>query len=184
MNPAATAPLYTTYIGGTGHSGALGIAVDANGNAYVTGVTDAALARKVSVVGGALQKYAMDETKFSGQHWLQCVGGYEIAAMTGAILEAAELRLPLVVDGFIATAAAAAAFAIAPTSREVCFFSHRSDEQGHGAALQALGVEPLLSLKMRLGEGTGALLLMPLLDAAAAIVRDMATFDQAGIEST
>ena len=116
-----------------------------------------------------------------GLYWLQVVGGFEIAAMTGSILAAAEINLPLVVDGFIATAAAAAAFQINPRSRKVCFFSHRSDEQAHGKALRALDVEPLLDLKMRLGEGTGAALAIPILEAAAKVLCEMATFDTAKV---
>src|SRR5258708_19303042 len=97
--------------------------------------------------------------------------------MTGSILAAAEINLPLVVDGFIATAAAAVAFQINPQSRKVCFFSHRSDEQAHGKALHPLGVEPLLDLKMRLGEGTGAALAMPILEEAAKVLCELATCD-------
>jgi nicotinate-nucleotide--dimethylbenzimidazole phosphoribosyltransferase len=89
--------------------------------------------------------------------------------------------MPLVVDGFIATAAAAAAFDIDPSCREVCFFSHRSDEQAHGRMLKALKVEPLLDLRMRLGEGTGAALAMHILEASAKILCEMTTFDSAGI---
>ena len=169
-----------------------------------TGVTDAVLARKVDVVSRAIERHAAtaaglpysasrseataDLSRHSeataeelGFYWLQVVGGFEIAAMAGAILAAAEMSLPLVVDGFIATAAAAAAFRINPKSRDVCFFSHRSDEQAHGKALRALGVEPLLDLKMRLGEGTGAALAMPILEAAAKLLSEMATFDSASI---
>jgi nicotinate-nucleotide--dimethylbenzimidazole phosphoribosyltransferase len=116
-----------------------------------------------------------------GLYWLQNVGGFEIAAMTGTILEAALADLPVVVDGFIATAAAAAAFDIDSNSKEVSFFSHRSEERGHGRALEVLGVEPLLNLQMRLGEGTGAALAMPILDASAKILSEMATFESAGI---
>ncbi|MBV8377296.1 MAG: nicotinate-nucleotide--dimethylbenzimidazole phosphoribosyltransferase, partial [Verrucomicrobia bacterium] len=94
-----------------------------------TGISDAVLDRKVEVVAGAVKKHAPQAGRPLGQYWLEAVGGYEIAAMTGTILEAAEVRMPLVVDGFIATAAAAAAFDIDPRCREVCFFSHRSDEQ-------------------------------------------------------
>jgi nicotinate-nucleotide--dimethylbenzimidazole phosphoribosyltransferase len=89
----------------------------------------------------------------------------------------------LVVDGFIATAAAAAAFDIDPTCREVCFFSHRSDEQAHGKTLKALSVEPILDLKMRLGEGTGAALAMHLLEASVKILCTMTTFESAGVSS-
>ncbi|MBV8071775.1 MAG: nicotinate-nucleotide--dimethylbenzimidazole phosphoribosyltransferase [Acidobacteriaceae bacterium] len=146
-----------------------------------TGISDAVLNRKVEVVAGAVRKHARQAGLPFGQYWLETVGGYEIAAMTGTILEAAEVRMPLVVDGFIATAAAAAAFDIDPRCREVCFFSHRSDEQAHGKTLKALQVEPILDLKMRLGEGTGAALAMHLLDASAKILCTMATFDSAGI---
>jgi len=154
-----------------------------------TGVNDAVLAQKISVVITAVEKYktaVVDSTADhhpadNGLYWLSCVGGFEIAAMTGTILEAGKQRLPIVIDGFIATAAAVAAFAIDPSTREVCFFSHRSDEQAHGKTLAALGVEPLLDLGLRLGEGTGAALAMPILEAATKILCEMATFDSAGI---
>ncbi len=146
-----------------------------------TGINDAVRERKVEVVAGAVKKHAPQASRPLGQYWLEAVGGYEIAAMTGTILEAAKVRMPLVVDGFIATAAAAAAFDIDPRCREVCFFSHRSDEQAHGNTLKALEVEPILDLKMRLGEGTGAALAMHLLDASARILCTMASFDSAGI---
>ncbi len=146
-----------------------------------TGISDAVLERKVEVVSAAVKEHGAHAIKPYGQYWLQTVGGYEIGAMTGTILGAAKVRMPLVVDGFIATAAAAAAFDIDPACREVCFFSHRSDEQAHGDTLKALGVEPILDLKMRLGEGTGAALAMHLLEASARILCEMATFDSAGI---
>jgi nicotinate-nucleotide--dimethylbenzimidazole phosphoribosyltransferase len=146
-----------------------------------TGVSDAVLARKIEVVSRAIEHYSWATSGEPGLYWLQVVGGFEIAAMTGTILRAAETSLPVVVDGFIATAAAAAAFQINPGSRNVCFFSHRSDEQAHGKALRALGVEPLLDLKMRLGEGTGAALAMPVLEAAAKVLCEMATFDTANV---
>ncbi|MFY9985929.1 MAG: nicotinate-nucleotide--dimethylbenzimidazole phosphoribosyltransferase [Chthoniobacterales bacterium] len=146
-----------------------------------TGVSDAVLNRKIDVVSRAIERHSAAASGELGIYWLQVVGGFEIAAMTGTILAAAESSLPLVVDGFIATAAAAAAFQINPRSRNVCFFSHRSDEQAHGKALRALGVEPLLDLKMRLGEGTGAALAMPVLDAAAKVLCEMATFDTANV---
>jgi nicotinate-nucleotide--dimethylbenzimidazole phosphoribosyltransferase len=146
-----------------------------------TGISDAVLARKIQVVSRAIERHSMAVSGELGFYWLQVVGGFEIVAMTGTILAAAEINLPLVVDGFIATAAAAAAFQINPRSRQVCFFSHRSDEQAHGKALRALGVEPLLHLKMRLGEGTGAALAMPVLEAAAKVLCEMATFDTANV---
>jgi len=146
-----------------------------------TGVSDTVLTRKIEVVSQAIERHSGAIAGEAGLYWLQTVGGFEIAAMTGTILAAAEINLPLVVDGFIATAAAAAAFQINPRSRQVCFFSHRSDEQAHGKALRALGVEPLLDLKMRLGEGTGAALAMPVLEAAAKVLCEMATFDTANV---
>ena len=146
-----------------------------------TGINDAMLTRKVEVVARAVKKHRANAIVPYGRYWLQTVGGYEIAAMTGTVLEAARVRMPLVVDGFIATAAAAAAFDIDPACREACFFSHRSDEQAHGNTLKALRVEPILDLRMRLGEGTGAALAMYLLEASAKILCEMATFDSAGI---
>jgi nicotinate-nucleotide--dimethylbenzimidazole phosphoribosyltransferase len=146
-----------------------------------TGIGDEALRHKIEVIRVALNKYGGSPSYPLGLYWLQNAGGFEIAAMAGTILEAARTGLPVVVDGFIATAAAAAAFDIDSDSKEVCFFSHRSEERGHGRALELLGVEPLLNLKMRLGEGTGAALAMPILEASAKILSEMATFESAGI---
>jgi nicotinate-nucleotide--dimethylbenzimidazole phosphoribosyltransferase len=144
-----------------------------------TGVSEAGIERKAQVVACALRKYAPDAV--APRDWLEAVGGYDIAAMAGTILEAAAQRLPTVIDGFIATAAAAAAFLIEPACREFCFFAHRSDERAHGAVLAALGADPLIDLGMRLGEGTGAALAMHLIDAAAKIMCEMATFESAGV---
>ena len=146
-----------------------------------TGVSDAMLAQKIEIVSRAIERHSPAVADEIGLYWLQVVGGFEIAAMTGTILAASEVNLPLVVDGFIATAAAATAFQINPRCGHVCFFSHRSDEQAHGKALRALGVEPLLDLKMRLGEGTGAALAIPVLEAAAKVLCEMATFDAANV---
>lgn len=146
-----------------------------------TGVSDAVLVRKTQVIAEAIERHSVSASGQLGFYWLQVVGGFEIAAMTGTILAAAQAGLPIVVDGFIATAAAAAAFQMDPRSRDVCFFSHRSDEQAHGKALRALSVEPLLDLKMRLGEGTGAALAMPILEASAKLLCEMATFDTANV---
>ena len=146
-----------------------------------TGIDDESLQRKVQVVAGAVKRYSPACCEPAGLYWLRVVGGFEIAAMAGTLLEAASVRLPVVVDGFIATAAAAVAFSIDQNCREVCFFSHRSSEQAHGEALEALKVEPLLDLKMRLGEGTGAALAMSIMEAAAKIFCEMATFESAGV---
>lgn len=148
-----------------------------------TGIDDATLQRKVAVVAEAIDRYRPDAALAvePARFWLETVGGYEIAAMVGVILEASRQSLAIVVDGFIATAAAAVAFALEPGSRRVCYFSHRSDECAHGAALTALGVRPLLDLQMRLGEGTGAALAMHIIEAAAKVIVEMATFESAGV---
>lgn len=101
-------------------------------------------------------------------------GGLEIAMMAGAILGAASQRRPVIVDGFIATAAALVAVRLAPEARGYCVFAHRSAERGHDLALQALGATPLLDLRLRLGEGTGAILAVPLLRAASRLLTDVA----------
>ncbi len=108
-------------------------------------------------------------------------GGFEIAMMAGAILGGASAGRLVLVDGYIATAAAAAALSIRPEIRTTLVFAHRSAEPGHDLMLQALDVLPLLDLGMRLGEGTGALLAWPVVRAAAAMLREMASFDDAGI---
>jgi nicotinate-nucleotide--dimethylbenzimidazole phosphoribosyltransferase len=147
-----------------------------------TGVDDAGLLRKVQVIEKALETYTVnlhDET--SGRHWLECVGGYEIAAMTGCILAAAGAGLPLLVDGFIASAAALVAGRMNPAALDCCFFAHQSAEAGHALLLEKLGVTPLLHLGLRLGEGTGAALAFPLLRAAARLLSEMATFEAAGV---
>ena len=149
-----------------------------------TGINDATLQRKIEVVAGAFDRYSPHRTEPAGLYWLRVVGGFEIVAMAGTLLEAAQARLPVVVDGFIATAAAAAAFDVDQRCRDICFFSHRSGERAHGKALESLKVEPLLDLKMRLGEGTGAALAMPILDAAVKILCEMATFESAGVSQT
>ena len=147
-----------------------------------TGVDAAGLARKIEVVEQALKTYAVNlHDKTSARHWLECVGGYEIAAMTGCILAAAEAGLPLLVDGFIATAAALVATRINPVALECCFFAHQSAEAGHALLLERLGGVPLLHLGLRLGEGTGAALAFPLLRAAARLLSEMATFESASV---
>lgn len=104
-------------------------------------------------------------------------GGYEIAMMAGAIHGAADRNTPVIVDGFICTAAALVAVRLRPETRRVCLFAHRSAEAGHARMLQALDARPLLDLNLRLGEGTGALLAAPLIRAAAALLSDVASLD-------
>jgi nicotinate-nucleotide--dimethylbenzimidazole phosphoribosyltransferase len=112
---------------------------------------------------------------------LRCVGGLEIAAMAGMMLAAAGRRIVIVIDGFISTAAAAVACALAPSARDYMFAGHRSQEPGHRILLSRLELRPILDLDMRLGEGTGAVLAMPILEAAVRIYNEMATFSSAGV---
>jgi nicotinate-nucleotide--dimethylbenzimidazole phosphoribosyltransferase len=143
-----------------------------------TGVDDAGLAHKTAVL---TQAAARTGAQLDGRAALTEYGGYEIAMMAGAMTGAAHARRIVIVDGFIATAAAAAALALDPAIRPALVFAHRSHEAGHGALLDALDARPLLALDLRLGEGTGALLAWPLLRAAAAMLRDMASFESAGV---
>ncbi len=143
-----------------------------------TGVDDAGLAHKRAVLTRAS---ARTGGRLDGVAALREYGGFEIAMMAGAMLGAAEAGRVVIVDGFIATAAAAAALDMEPGVRGAMVFAHLSEEAGHGRLLAALGAEPLLSLGMRLGEGTGALLAWPLVRAAAAMLREMASFESAGV---
>jgi nicotinate-nucleotide--dimethylbenzimidazole phosphoribosyltransferase len=112
---------------------------------------------------------------------LACVGGFEIAAIAGMVLGAAAHRIAVVIDGFICTAGAAVACAIAPDARGAIIAGHLSQEPGHRVLLEGMGVKPLLQLDMRLGEGTGAVLTFPLIESAVRIYNEMATFDSAGV---
>jgi nicotinate-nucleotide--dimethylbenzimidazole phosphoribosyltransferase len=112
---------------------------------------------------------------------LRCVGGLEIAAMTGFVLGAARHGIAVVADGFISTAAVAIAFAIEPKVKGYVFAGHQSEEPGHRALLEYIGLTPILTLGMRLGEGSGAVLAMPVIESAMAIYNEMATFASAGV---
>jgi nicotinate-nucleotide--dimethylbenzimidazole phosphoribosyltransferase len=112
---------------------------------------------------------------------LAAFGGFEHAALAGFILGAAALRVPVILDGVIAGAAALAAVALAPDAIAACFAGHRSAEPGHTVTLSHLGLRPLVDLGLRLGEGTGAVLALPLVQSAARALRDVATFDSAGV---
>jgi nicotinate-nucleotide--dimethylbenzimidazole phosphoribosyltransferase len=143
-----------------------------------TGLDDAGLARKQDVLERALERHAAAQAPLDA---LAAFGGFEIAMMAGAMLRAAELRMVLLVDGFIATAALATAARLHPETIDYCVFSHRSSEHGHALLLRHLGARPLLDLGLRLGEGTGAALAYPLLVAAASFLNEMASFDSAGV---
>jgi nicotinate-nucleotide--dimethylbenzimidazole phosphoribosyltransferase len=145
-----------------------------------TGVDDEGLARKRDAVRKAL-KINAERIAGGPVEALAAVGGFEIAGLAGVILEAASHRRPVLIDGFISAAAALTAARIAPAAIGYMIASHRSQELGHAAALHQLGLRPLLDLDLRLGEGTGALLALPLLDAAVRILNEMATFDEAGV---
>lgn len=142
------------------------------------GLDDAGLHRKLALLEQALERGGRPGNAYDA---LIQYGGFEIAMMAGAILGAAEKRMVLVIDGFIASTAALAACNIVPEALEHCVFAHQSSEAGHAHLLAHLGVSPLLQLDMRLGEGSGAALAFPLLSAAVAILRDMASFDSAGV---
>jgi nicotinate-nucleotide--dimethylbenzimidazole phosphoribosyltransferase len=112
---------------------------------------------------------------------LASIGGFEHAGLAGFVLGAAARRTPVILDGVIAGSAALVAQALAPTAVDYCFAGHRSVEPGHVVALERLGLRPLVDLDLRLGEGTGAVLSFPIVEAAGAVLREMATFDSAGV---
>lgn len=144
-----------------------------------TGLDDRGLARKIEVIERAL---ALHRGVFNdGLAILAALGGFEIAAMAGVCLAGAAAGTPVVVDGFIATAAAAVAERLCPGVLARLFFSHRSAEGGHALTLEALGARPILDLEMRLGEGTGAALAMNVIESALALFHQMATFASAGV---
>jgi nicotinate-nucleotide--dimethylbenzimidazole phosphoribosyltransferase len=144
-----------------------------------TGVDDATLARKAEVVATALALHRPDPADPVGV--VAALGGLEHAAIAGFVLGAAAARVPVVLDGVIAASAALVAHALAPDVLAACVAGHRSVEPGASAALAHLGLRPLVDLDLRLGEGTGAVLALPLVQGAAAVLREMATFDAAGV---
>ena len=149
-----------------------------------TGLNSEALKHKRQVIEAVLKKHFGDlrkNTPAKPLDILRTVGGLEIAAMTGFILGAAQRGVAVVVDGFISTAAAAIAFAAVPQVRDYLFAGHQSEEPGHQALLEYLGLKPILALNMRLGEGTGAVLAMPILESAMCLYNQMATFESAGV---
>jgi nicotinate-nucleotide--dimethylbenzimidazole phosphoribosyltransferase len=144
-----------------------------------TGVDDEGLARKVETLERALALHQPDPADALGV--LTAVGGFEIGAIAGVCLGAAVHRVPVLVDGFISAAGALLAAALCPAVKSYLIASHLSVERGHTALWQALGLRPLLEMDLRLGEGTGAVLAMHLVEAACRIPSEMATFDDAGI---
>lgn len=143
-----------------------------------TGLDDAGLARKRAILA---QAAARMPDRLGPEAALTEYGGFEIAMMAGAMLGAAERRMLLLIDGFIVTSALLVAHAIAPAILPYCVFAHRSQEPGHRVQLAHLGAEPLMELDLRLGEGTGAALAWPLVQAAVNFLNEMASFESAGV---
>ncbi|WP_109124125.1 nicotinate-nucleotide--dimethylbenzimidazole phosphoribosyltransferase [Dyella sp. C11] len=143
-----------------------------------TGLDAAGIQHKAAVIERALALYPSDDDALA---WLGRVGGFEIAALCGAYIGAAQRGIPVLVDGFITTAAALAAVRINPSTRDWMFFAHRSRERGHARLLAALDADPLLDLGLRLGEGSGAATAVPLMRLACELHSRMATFAQAGV---
>jgi len=143
-----------------------------------TGLSPEGVLRKQRVIEAAAERHAGATQAFDV---LATFGGFEIAMMSGAMLQAAALRKTLLIDGFIVTSALLAASRMCPAILDYCVFAHCSDEAGHRRMLEQLGARPLLQLGMRLGEGTGAALALPLLHAAANFLNEMATFSSASV---
>ena len=170
-NTTVAAALYAALYGGTGS--------DWVGRG--TGVDDAGLRRKADAVDRALARHRAELT--DPLAILARVGGREIAAMLGALIAARHQKIPVIVDGFVATSAAAIAHAVSPEAIDHCIFGHVSAESAHARALEKLGVTPLLDLGMRLGEGSGAALAMVMAKTALHLHQHMATFTSAGVST-
>ena len=173
------------------------------------GINDEAYRKKIRVIDEAIQRYFPEEairpqdssvaslpqndtlkeltqndsldSRNDILHILSCVGGFDIAAMCGAFLGAAALRIPVVIDGFISAVAALAAYRIDPLAKEYMFSSHASRESGYQLAMNALGLAPMLLLSMRLGEGSGCPMAFEIISAAEDVIKNMATFEEAAI---
>ncbi len=144
-----------------------------------TGLNSDGINKKSNILSEIYNKYNPQ----TPQEALATFGGFEIAMLCGAILKAAELKMVIVIDGFIVSAALLVAQAINKNVLDYCVFAHNSNEQGHIKILEFLNVKPLLSLELRLGEGTGAALAMPLIKASADFLNNMASFESAGISN-
>jgi nicotinate-nucleotide--dimethylbenzimidazole phosphoribosyltransferase len=144
-----------------------------------TGIDDEGLARKVETVTRALAVNDVEPGDALGA--LAALGGFELALLAGVVLGCFAARVPVVLDGFITGAAALAAARLEPASVAAMIASHRSPEPGHALVLEALGLEPLLDLGLRLGEGSGAALALPLVRSALALLNEMASFEDAGV---
>ncbi len=145
-----------------------------------TGLDDAAVVRKTSVLREVLLRHANATAPLDA---LAAFGGFEMATMLGAVMQAAQERRVVVVDGFIASAVVLVAHALQPLVLQRCVFAHRSGERGHALMLDCLKAKPLLDMGLRLGEGSGAALAWPLLQSACAVLREMASSAEAGVSS-
>lgn len=146
------------------------------------GLDGAGRNRKLHVINRSIKRhFGAPPSNIEPLEILRCLGGLEIAAMTGFIFGAAAGRMAIVCDGFISTAAAAIAYAIAPQVADYMFAGHCSEEPGHHHLLRYIGINPILQLGMRLGEGTGAVLAMPVIESACRLFSEMATFSSAGV---
>ncbi len=147
-----------------------------------TGIDDSTFQKKVETIKKGIEINKPDPS--DPLDVLSKVGGCEIAGLAGAVLGAAAAKVPVVCDGFIATAGALIAVKLVPAARDYLFISHRSQEKGHSAMVELMEMRPILDLDMRLGEGTGAALAMPIVEACAKVLRDIKTFEEAGVTDT
>jgi nicotinate-nucleotide--dimethylbenzimidazole phosphoribosyltransferase len=146
-----------------------------------TGLNDEGLKKKTEILTAAIAYHNnLDKTPFN---ILKTFGGFEVAMICGAMLKAAELKMIILVDGFITTAALLVAAGINKNVLDYCIFTHQSDEQGHALMLKKLKAAPVLQLGMRLGEGTGAAVAYPLIQSAVAFLNEMASFESAGVSN-
>src|SRR5690606_23739586 len=146
-----------------------------------TGITDDMLAHKVNVVEAVIAKHQLSEDS-SPLDVLSKVGGLEIAGLVGVIIGAAKHQCPVVIDGYISTAAALIAAKLSAKVIPYMIASHQSQERGHAHALAAIGLSPMIQLDLRVGEGTGAVLCFHFVDAALLLMQEMATFQSAGVD--
>ena len=145
-----------------------------------TGLAPEAMQHKAQIIGAVLERHGLSSSE-DAFRILRCTGGFEIAAITGMVLASASQRIACVIDGFISTAAAAIAFKLRPQVRKYLFAGHQSQEPGHKLLLDLMGLSPLLTLNMRLGEGTGAVLAFHTIEVAVNLFNEMATFAQAQV---
>jgi len=144
-----------------------------------TGINDAQLKHKIAVLAKAIELNRPEPS--DPIDVLAKIGGYEIGGIAGLILAAASCRVPVIIDGLISTAGALIAYGLSPIVNQYIFAGHKSAEIAHQIALDKLGLSPILELDMRLGEGTGAVLSMNILEASVRLLNEMATFEEAGV---